>query len=217
MENLNQSTETAPSQATQPSAITSVEPNLQGLAALNPVAALMVKDFGKRERQRRITTLTRYQRHLADTYNKEINWDQLVETFKVLNNLGVGALVTGRGQRAHRFKWGFSLRDVARAAGGEIKFEEMSKTPTGKTRIVYPKNYKKKHLRSKVKSGKATKSVKVAAAPKIAPPIIQAVAKSNGQGVEMMIIENGQVRKYEIPQDKRQLFDTLLPTLAVAK
>lgn len=219
MEQTN--TQTAPSitpvAQPQPSAIASVEPNLQGIAGLNPVAALMIKDFGKRERQRRVTTLTRYQRHLAQTYKKEIDWAQLVSTFKALNDLGLGALVTGRGAMSHRFKWGYSLRDVARAAAGEIKFEEMSKTPTGKTRIVYPKNYAKKSLRNKVKSGKGTKATK-AVAPKPQAAVVQAVAQVNSQGtVEMMIIENGILRKYEIPQDKKQLFDTLLPSLAIAK
>jgi hypothetical protein len=188
--------------------------SLSNFASLNPVAALMVKDFGQRERQRRVTTLTRYQRHLADTYKQDVGWEHLIEAFKVLNDLALGALITGRGEKTHRFKWAFSLRDVARAAAGEIKAEEMSKAPTGKTRIVYPKNYKKKSMRNKVKSGKATKAPKVAAA---APaPVVQAVANNQG-GVEVMILQDGVYKRYEIAQDKKQLFETLLPSLAVAK
>lgn len=214
MENQPQNTQIAPSPApvaAQPAA-PSGSVTVQTLAGLNPVAAIMFKDFGKRERQRRETTLTRFQRHLSDTYKKDIDWDQLVAAFKALNDLGLGALITGRGQRAHRFKWGYSLRDVARAAAGEIKFEEMSKAPTGKTRIVYPKNYKTKSKRGKVVKGKASKPVKMLAA-----PIAQVVPNASGNGVEMMILEGGVYKKYEIPQEKKQLFDALLPSVAIAK
>ncbi len=170
------------------------------LSVLNPVAKTIIDDFAKRQRLRRETTLDRYERHLADTYG-QIDHNQLVETFQTMENLGLGSLISGRGGKPSRFIWKYSLRDVARAAKGEIKAEEMGLTPTGKTRIV----------RSKVVNPKPQSVI----VPEVAAPVAQS---STGELAEVMVLgKDGVLKKYEIAPDKEHAFLSVLAALAIAK
>jgi hypothetical protein len=203
-------TQTQPSEtASEQSANTPVGNQLNGLATLNPVAKLLADFFVKRARQRRKTTLTRLQRDMSEQYKQDIDWDQLVNTFQAYQNAGLGILVTGRHTNAkqHYFKWSYNLRDAARAILGQIKPEEMSKAPEGLIRRFNPKTGVSKFVNPKtgrvvktVKKGESKKtakkkspSKKSAAAPVVAPAPVQ-------DRVEVVIIENGELRKYDIPK-----------------
>lgn len=176
--------------------------------------------------------LIRLQRELEAKYNCNINWDQLVSTFKYLNDAKAGALVTGKTADKHRFEWGVSLIDLAKAAKGEISIEAVRAAPQGKTRIVYPVGYrpkkknedavraKRKGVRGRVKGGKNVKSRSTPKAQAVSLdfPAPRVVAKANGQSIEVMVIEGHNVRRYVVPPEKSQGFmDTVLPAFAVAK
>ncbi len=176
--------------------------SIANLADLNPVAKNIVADLGKRLRLRRKTNIPRYQRHLADQFGSEVDEAQLVDTFKKMESLGLGSLVNGRGGKPSRFVWKYSLRDVAKAARGEIKPEEMSLAPTGKTRIV-----------------RSTKpKVKVAPAKPIEPSPISAPITQSQSGTEILVIgPDGHVKKFQVTPDKEQAFLSVLQALGTAK
>lgn len=205
-----------------------------GLKDLNPVTALMVDYFSKRERTARKTILTRFVHELEAEYKCRVDWDQMVAGFKFLNDVKAGALVTGKTADKHRFEWGLSLIDVAKAAKGEIGPESVRAAPTGKTRVVYPVGYtpkrknknsvraKRSGVKGRIKGGKNAMPTKVRQfannVVSTAVARVAAVPANNvGPGVEVMVIEGGSVRRYEVMADKVQGFNAVLPAFAVAK
>lgn len=201
----------------------------QLLRDMNPVATLAVDYFSKRDRQARTTQLQRFQHELEAYSKKPVNWDQLVAFFKGLNDIKAGALITGRGgNNVHRFEWGLSLIDVAKAAQGQLSPDAIRSAPTGKTRVVYPVGYspKKKNKnavrakRSGVKgriAGEKNKKSRTVPTRLLDTPRIVATPAAVGRGIEVMVVENDRITRYEVPADKTQGFKQVLPAFAIAK
>jgi hypothetical protein len=207
---------------------------------LNADAAMIVDYFSKRERQARTTHLMRFHADLEREYNCRINWENLVATFRDgYSAVGAGSLVTGKTPENHRFEWGLSLVDVAKCVKGELSPESIKAAPSGKTRVVYPVGYtpkrgknpngvraKRKGKTGRIKGGKNNPQImekrakEKAFAHSLAPVArVQAIpAAGRGPGIEVMVIEGNQIKRYEVPADKSQGFmTTVLPAFAVAK
>lgn len=108
--------------------------SLQTVSKMNDAAQAAFKTFAKRERYRANTPVQRFHQELQSTYG-EVKLEELMDMFKALEKQGVGSLVISRKPYQTRFKWGYSLRDVARVAAGDIGLDEAQRV-IQKTRNV---------------------------------------------------------------------------------
>lgn len=88
---------------------------LTQIAQANETSKNIFEVFSTRERFRRETDLRRLQRTMLEAGKKVVD-DEFINLFNKLQDIGVGTLIIGRGNKMTRFKWHYNLRDVAKAA-----------------------------------------------------------------------------------------------------
>lgn len=71
--------------------------------------------LSERERYRDQLDLRKFKNDLMNKGEKIVQ-DEYLETFKMLEDLGVGSLIIGRKGKPNRFKWNYNLKDVAKAS-----------------------------------------------------------------------------------------------------
>lgn len=156
------------------------------VAKLNDAAQKAFETFGQRQRFRSNTNLKRFQRELELKYKTAVDDKQLLETFKGLEDAGMGSLIIGRKSQNTRFAWQYSLRDVAKLAKGEISANEVTKIPS-------------RPVKHRIKRANA-----VAVSQPIPEPVQQASA------TEVIIIKNGDVKRLNLTPDKIQMFQDMV-------
>lgn len=77
------------------------------------------KALGKRVRFRRHTNIQFFQYQLQ-TVSKE----EIITTFKRLQELGLGVVVYGRGKNPDKFIWNYNLKDIYKVAQGKKTLDE---------------------------------------------------------------------------------------------
>ena len=89
--------------------------------------------FASRKRFRSQTNLNKLR---IDLLNKgeRIDNDEYLETFKSLQDMGIGSLIIGRRGKPNRFKWNYSLKDVAKIASNAESIQDIAeiKRPRGR-------------------------------------------------------------------------------------
>lgn len=157
--------------------------NLEQIPTLNDAAVAAFDVFSKRRRFRSNTNLSRFHRELELKYGT-IDENQLLETFKALENAGMGSLIMSRKKDRTRFAWNYSLKDVARMSKGEISKNEAYKISKPQRRLVVPK---------------------------VQPRMVKPEPKV--ETVDVLVIDNGRAEKYSIPVDRIDIFKTFVNSL----
>lgn len=151
---------------------------VQEIAKKNNTANLILNDFSKWGRFRRITNLDGYQTKLLRKGVKIVP-DEFVETFKAMEKAGLGALVFGRGSNPTRFIWNYSLKWVGDAAtkgekaGEPVELKEGAPAPRKVSkRVGRPKGSKNRRPR-------LAKTISAEAAEEIAKRVVLMLANLN--------------------------------------
>lgn len=113
--------------------------DLSTVATQNDTAKNVFKVLSERERFRSETNLSRLRRSLLDE-GKKVVADDYLGVFKSLQDLGIGTIVIGRGNKPTRFKWHYNLREVAKAAG------QHKKLPPASSKVKPPKSIQEKNF-----------------------------------------------------------------------
>lgn len=93
-------------------------PALQAIVNENETSKALFKMLESRERSRSVTDVRQIFYQLSET-NPKISADELIATFKKLEDLGMGSIIHGRDSNPTRFKWNYSLKDIAQKANGK--------------------------------------------------------------------------------------------------
>ncbi len=165
-----------------------MENNLAKVATLNDAAVAAFETFSGRQRFRSNTNLRRFHRELEDKYGK-IDEKQLIETFKSLQDAGMGSLIVGRNKSKTRFAWNYSLRDVAKLAKGEVNPDEVVKITKPVRRYIRP-------------------------TPIQQPQTPAPIAQSDNETEVMVVNGDGKLHKYAVAPEKMGAFKALLESLA---
>lgn len=166
--------------------------NLSKVANLNDAAVATFDVFAKRQRFRSNTNLSRFHRELEDKYGT-INEDELLQTFKGLEQAGMGSLIVGRKKTKTRFIWNYSLRDVAKLAKGEVTADDLHKIPRAKPARI-------------IRRSAAPQPVTAAPVP---APIEQA-----SPVLEVILLDGqGNAEKFVIPANRQDAFKMILSSL----
>lgn len=97
---------------------------LKTIANSSPTANTIFEALSKRERFRERITLKKFKYDLIKSGQKVVD-QEFLDTFKKLEEAGVGSLVKGRGSNPDRFVWNFNLRDVGTAAFATNEKQEL--------------------------------------------------------------------------------------------
>jgi len=149
------------------------------LSAANPTAEAIFMALSLRERKQSETNLATFRRYLVGQGFK-INETDFMNTFKTMESLGTGSVIYGRKGNSSRFKWNFSLKDVATLAFDnkeevekkvEAVHQEATLASAGKPKRGRPVGFKVKAKRgrpavSKNKVQAKSTEVKVTPAPR---------------------------------------------------
>jgi hypothetical protein len=119
--------------------MTSLNSNsVKDVAHSSPTAEGMFLDLNDRQRFRATTNLNHYRKQLIRKGIKFVEEDFL-NTFKKLEQLGVGALSYGRKGNPDIFKWYYSLKDIAKMGveGKELNPKEIDlKVPSKRSPVT---------------------------------------------------------------------------------
>jgi hypothetical protein len=104
---------------------------LQKLVAENDSVKKVMETLSKRQRYRTKTDLYQFRDQVKKYTGSSIDSEDLLNSFKELQNAGAGKLILKRNGKASeisrpKFEWRYSLKDVARAAGFGPPLEEKS-------------------------------------------------------------------------------------------
>lgn len=108
----------------------------------NPTAKEVGKALGRRERDRSVTNLNWFKYDLLSGPGQpSIAMNDFITVFSELEKLGVGSLIRGRKQKngtvtPPRFNWNYSIKDIARAAAGQIDKTEVKKVEAPKAKTI---------------------------------------------------------------------------------
>lgn len=105
-----------------------MEKDIIKVSKLNDASIALFESFKNRKRFRRRTNVNLLHQELVAKFGK-IEESQLIETFKMLQDMEFGSLVVGRRNNPTRFIWNYSLKDLAKAAKGELKMDEINAIP----------------------------------------------------------------------------------------
>lgn len=156
--------------------------NLQTVSKMNSAAQAAFQTFSKRERYRANTPVQRFHQELQSSFG-DVKLEELMDMFKALEKQNVGSLVISRKPYQTRFKWGYSLRDIARVASGELSLEDAQKVNSPqKTRAV----------------GKRPQIERPKNAPAPAPT------------ADVIIIQNGQALTINLTPEQEKLFNATM-------
>lgn len=92
--------------------------SLQQVANSSVTSKAIFNALSERERYRDELNLRKFKRDLTKKGEKIVA-DEYLETFKMLQDLGVGALVIGRRGKPNRFIWDYDLKAVAKNGVGK--------------------------------------------------------------------------------------------------
>lgn len=160
--------------------------SLKQVAQLNDASVALFTEFAERKRFRRNVNLKRLRRELSQKFG-DINSQQLLETFKQMQNLGLGSIIYGRGGKSTQFLWNFDLKDVAKAAKGEIKAADL--VP------LRPLIQKRRKYQNR------------------APKSTQVVPTTNFE-VLLVPIGSNEIKRFIIPSEHQKMFVTFLSSLS---
>lgn len=94
---------------------------IKTIANSSPTSKVVFNALSERERYRDQLDLRKFKNDLMNKGEKIVQ-DEYIETFKMLEQLGVGSLIIGRKGKPNRFKWNYNLKDVAKASmNNEVK------------------------------------------------------------------------------------------------
>lgn len=101
--------------------------SLKAVAESNATSKAIFGELSTRQRSRHRINLRKFKYDLL-TSGQRIIEDEYIETFKKLQDLGVGKLISGRHGNPSRFIWSYKLKDIAQAAanGEAIIMPEIS-------------------------------------------------------------------------------------------
>jgi hypothetical protein len=148
--------------------------SVQEIAKKNNTASLILNDFAKWGRFRRITNLDGYQTKLLRKGVKIVP-EEFVDTFKAMEKAGLGSLVYGRGNNPNRFIWNYSLKWVGEAAsrgekaGEPVELKEGAPAPRKVVKRGRPKGAKNRRPR-------LAKTISAEAAEEIAKRVVLMLA-----------------------------------------
>jgi DNA-binding HxlR family transcriptional regulator len=162
---------------------------LQETAKMNDAAIAAFSVFAKRQRYRQNTPVLRFHQELEEALGP-VNQEQLFQMFKELEKQGLGSLVVSRKPYKTYFRWGYSLRDLARVAKGEIGLADAAR--------IYAK---KKH-----KVGKRPQTIKPIKPASVPQPIVEGAIKTS----DVMVIKDGVATTIKLSDDNQRLFQEML-------
>ncbi len=164
---------------------------LSQVASLSKTAQILINDLSERQRYRHRTDLRKMFTAL-ESEHKNVDKKEFMEAFKMLQDLGIGSIVHGRGTTPTRFLWNYNLRDVGLVAKGKMKPNEMQQLLNGKP--VEPQ------LQSYRSQGE--------------PRMVTSVTPSGDAVTMMIVVPGGNVEHFRIPGDRVQLIRQLLNEFA---
>lgn len=95
----------------------------------NETSEAIAKELSTRVRFRPRTNLNKVYNDLI-RHGQRVVQPEYLQTFQELEDIGVGSLTIGRGGRPNRFLWNYNLKEVAKAALGQLpevkELEEIS-------------------------------------------------------------------------------------------
>lgn len=121
---------------------------LKELPKLSNTALVVLKDLATRERNSRQTDIDRNAMKLLYKGIK-VNPDDYLNFWKNLESLGVGNIIWGRNGNPNRFRWHYSLKDVAIGAINPDSVKELLPAPSEVDVVVPKRSYKRRTKRSK--------------------------------------------------------------------
>lgn len=128
--------------------------DLNQISKANKTAEAIFGIFSERIRFRRVTNLQKLHNDLVNQ-NKPVDDDDMVQTFKSLEDAGLGALVIGRNGNPSRFVWDYNLKEVAKAAlEGKPSVDQAARLTAMKRKVH-------RRTRHKVKKAKSFNAVPV--------------------------------------------------------
>lgn len=191
--------------------------HLTQLATSNPAAVAVFADLCQRSRYRREFNIRHLFKRLRKI-NALLDKDAIVAVFQRMQDLGLGALVHGRGMKPDRFVWKYNSKDVASAAAGTIAIESIHPY------APYKESVKKKYISVPPKkrpelttnapdslnnSGGPLASLPptinasgIAAALPIEPMAASANATGSVRSIEVLLFKNGLAERKIVPPDK---------------
>lgn len=98
--------------------------SIQTIASSSEVSKAVFKALSDKQRARRATDLTNLFREVS-AKDKTIPEKEFLTVFKKLEEAKLGSLVIGRRNKHNRFLWNYNLKQVAQAAHGKVKPEDM--------------------------------------------------------------------------------------------
>ncbi|MCC7499809.1 MAG: hypothetical protein IT160_19670 [Bryobacterales bacterium] len=102
---------------------------LKALYSTDPVAKIILEDFGARQRNQQITKLDQLLFRLSNA-RKSVSRADAINVLRSLDDAGCGRFLTGRKGHPTRFEWQYDLVSVAKAATGEVQqVEEIQPAP----------------------------------------------------------------------------------------
>lgn len=115
---------------------------LQVVSNQSDTSRLIFKELGNRQRFRSSTDLRQFRNNLLASGMKIVQ-DDFTKTFKDLEKLGAGSLITGRRGNASRFIWNYNLKSLAKAAAGApTVLTSIARTRDEVTKPIYSPNTK---------------------------------------------------------------------------
>lgn len=98
--------------------------SIQTIANSSEVSKAVFKALSDKQRARKATDLTNLFREMTQK-DKTLQEKEILAVFKKLQDASVGSLVIGRRNKHNRFVWNYNLKQVAQAAHGKMKPEEL--------------------------------------------------------------------------------------------
>jgi hypothetical protein len=104
---------------------------IRTLYVSDPVAKIILDEFGARQRNQQVTKLDQLLLRLSNAGNGVARSDA-ISILRKLDEAGCGKFLAGRKGHPTRFEWHYDLVSVARAATGEVQVvEQIQPTPHG--------------------------------------------------------------------------------------
>lgn len=106
---------------------------LKAIAHENDNAEVIFKYLRERQRTRPVMDLRQVLYKICNESGDLLKMEDVMHTFRRLQDIGVGSIIIGRGSRPNRFKWNYSIQQISKLAGEDRRAKKakshLSDTP----------------------------------------------------------------------------------------
>jgi hypothetical protein len=90
---------------------------LKSIAHENQNSEVIFKYLRERQRTRPVMDLRQVLYKICNETGDLLKMEDVMHTFRRLQDIGVGSIIIGRGSRPNRFKWNYSIQQISKLAG----------------------------------------------------------------------------------------------------